>query len=78
MNLIQFIDCWRADDEFFRNNFYFIVVNEFWYGKKILEVFGEFIWILFLKLTSLVIWNLNITVSTTLKYCYKKDLNKKL
>ena len=29
-------------------------------------------------LTSLVIWNLNITVSTTLKYCYKKALNKKL
>ena len=29
-------------------------------------------------LTSLVISNLNITVSTTLKYCYNKALNKKL
>ena len=29
-------------------------------------------------LTSSVIWNLNITVSTTLKYCYKKLLNEKL
>ena len=29
-------------------------------------------------LTSLVILNLNITVSTTLKYCYKKAFKKKL
>ena len=29
-------------------------------------------------LTSLVVWNLNITVSTTLKYSYKQALNKKL
>ena len=29
-------------------------------------------------LTSLVILNLDITVSTTLKYCYKKALNKKI
>ena len=29
-------------------------------------------------LTSLVIWNLNVTVSTTLKYCYKQAINKKL
>ena len=29
-------------------------------------------------LTSLVIKNLNITVSTTMKYCYKWALNKKL
>ena len=29
-------------------------------------------------LTSLLILNLNITVSTILKYCYKKALNKKL
>ena len=29
-------------------------------------------------LTFLVILNLNMTVSTTLKYCYKKALNKKL
>ena len=28
-------DCWRADDEFPWNNFYFIVVKEFLYGKKI-------------------------------------------
>ena len=30
------------------------------------------------NLTSLVIWNLNITVSTTLKYFHEKALNKKL
>ena len=28
--------------------------------------------------TSLMIWNLNTTVSTTLKYYYKQALNKKL
>ena len=29
------IDCWRDDDEFSWNNFYFIVVKEFLYRKKI-------------------------------------------
>ena len=39
----------------------------------------EFSWNNFyFMLISLVIWNLNITVSTTLKYSYKKALNKKL
>ena len=37
MNLIWVIDCWRDDDEFSWNNFYFIVVNEFLCSKKILE-----------------------------------------
>ena len=35
MNLIRVIDCWRDDDEFSWNNFYFIVVKEFLYGKNI-------------------------------------------
>ena len=35
-------------------------------------------WILLWMLSSLVIWNLNITLSTSLKYCYKKALNEKL
>ena len=35
-------------------------------------------WILLWMLTSLMIWNLNVTVITTLKYCYKKALNKNL
>ena len=35
-------------------------------------------WILLWMLTSSVIWNLNITVSITLKYFYKKALNKKV
>ena len=39
MNLIKLIDCWRADDKFFWNNFYFIVVKETWYGKK----YGRFL-----------------------------------
>ena len=84
MNLIQLIDCWRADDEFSWNNFCFIVVKEFWYGKNLIwRFFGEFIWILFFEyycegLTSLEIWNLNINVSATLKYCYKKAINKEL
>ena len=34
MNLIQLIDCWRADDEFSWNNLYIIFLKEFWYGKK--------------------------------------------
>ena len=29
-------------------------------------------------LTPVVIWNLNITVSTALKHCYMQPLNKKL
>ena len=33
MNLIRMIDCWR-DDEFSWNDFYFIAVKEFLYGKK--------------------------------------------
>ena len=37
MNLIRVIDCWRAADEFSRNNFYFIIVKEFLYDKGILE-----------------------------------------
>ena len=35
MNLIRLIDCWRADDEFSWNNFYFIVVKEFCMAKNI-------------------------------------------
>ena len=51
--------------------------------QNILEVFRRIylninFWILLWMLTSLLIWNLNTTVSTTLKYCYKKALNKKL
>ena len=47
--------------------------------RGILEnLFEYYFWILLWMLTSLVIWNLNITVSTALKYCYKKALNKKL
>ena len=72
------IGCWRVDDEFSWNNFYFIVVKEFWYGKNHMEnLFQYYLWILLWILTSLVIWHLNITVSTTL-YCYKNALNKKL
>ena len=73
MNLVQLIDCWRADEEFSWNNISFIVGKEFWYGKK--QRFSwEFIWMLFFLillwlLNSLVIWSLNITASTILKYC---------
>ena len=35
MFLIRGIDCWRADDEFSRNKFYFIVVKEFCMAKII-------------------------------------------
>ena len=41
MNLIQLIDCWRADDEFSWNIFYFIIVKEFWYRKKNIRGFME-------------------------------------
>ena len=34
MNLILVIDYWRDVDEFSWNNFYFIVIKEFLYGKK--------------------------------------------
>ena len=51
--------------------------------QKVLEVFWRIylniiFWILLWMLTSLVIWNLNITMSTSLKYCYKYSLNWKL
>ena len=44
--------------------------------RKILEIFWRLclniiFWIFLWMLTSLVIQNLNVTVSTTLKYCYK-------
>ena len=44
--------------------------------RKILEIFRRLclniiFWIFLWMLTSLVIQNLNVTVSTTLKYCYK-------
>ena len=45
----------------------------FW-GIYLNIIFWKLLWLL----TSLVIWNLNITVSTALKYCHKKALNKKL
>ena len=35
MNLIQLIDCLKADDELSWNIFYFFVVKEIWYGKNI-------------------------------------------
>ena len=76
MNLVHLIDCWRDDDEFSENDFCLIVVKEFWYDKKNFEVFWRIylniiFGILLSMLTSLVIWNLNNAVSTTLKYCYK-------
>ena len=36
---------WRDDDEFSWLNFYFIIVKEFLYGKKELEVFLR-IWLI--------------------------------
>ena len=51
----------KANDKFFWNNFYFILVKEFWYGKKVLEIFWRIslniiLWILLLILTPFVIW----------------------
>ena len=51
--------------------------------RKMFEVFlriylNIIFWILLWMVTSSVIWNLNTTVSTTLKYCYQKASNKKL
>ena len=66
------IDCWRADDEFSGNNFSFIVVKEFWYSKKYYRFFGECLNIIFWILLWMLTWNLNITVSTILKYCTSK------
>ena len=43
------IDCWRADDEFSWNNFYFIVVKEFWCGKNRGFLDTLFEWILFFE-----------------------------
>ena len=82
MNLIQLIDCWRTNDGFSWNNFYFIVLKNFDMAKNIRGFWRIYLnvifWISLWLLTSLAIWNLNITVSTTLKFCYKKALNKKL
>ena len=69
MNLIQLIDCWRADDEFSWNNFYFIVVKEFSLWSFLKNLFRYY----FLNIIVNVNFfgDLNITVSTSLKYCYK-------
>ena len=61
----------------FLKQFLFYCCKRILIWQKILEVFlrihfNIIFWILLLwVLTPLVIWNLNITVSTTLKYCYK-------
>ena len=47
--------------------------------RGFLKNFFEYNFLILLWMsTSLLIWNLNITVSTALKYCYKWALNKKL
>ena len=61
--------------------FYFFKKILIW--QKMLKVFSRtyfniVFWILLWMLTSLVLWNLNITVSTTPKYYYKKAVNYKL
>ena len=67
----------------FLKQFLFYCCKRILIWQKMLELFWRIylnisFWILLWMLTSLGIWNLNITVSTTLKYCYKKALNKKL
>ena len=59
----------------FLKQFLFYCCKRILIWQKILEVFlrihlNIIFWILLWVLTPLVIWNLNITVSTTLKYCY--------
>ena len=82
MKLIQLIDCWRADDELFWNSYYFIAVKEFCMAKNIRGILKNLFKYYFLNIIvtvkSLVVWHLNITVNTTLKYCYRQALNKKL
>ena len=75
MNLIYLIDYWRADDEFYRSNFYFIVVKEFWYGKKI-----EFFWRIYLNIVFwILLWTLTflyfpgILLKVSLKWETKID-----
>ena len=62
----------RADDEISWNNFYFIVVKEFWYDKKVFwRIYLNIIfWILLWCDNFLEDLKFNIIVSTTLKYCY--------
>ena len=74
MNLIQLIDCWKLMANFPEILFYCCKRILIW--KKLLEIFWRlYMNIIFLillwMLTSLVIWNLNIAVSISLKYCYK-------
>ena len=82
MNLIQLIDCWKANDEFSWSNFLFNCCKRILIWQKILvfleNLFEYYFLDIMWMLTSLVIWNLDITVSTTLKYCYKSALNKKI
>ena len=74
MNLIQLIDCWKLMANFPEILFYCCKRILIW--EKLLEVFLRlYMNIIFLillwMLTSLVIWNLNIAVSISLRYCYK-------
>ena len=63
------------DDEFSWNNFYFIFVKEFWYGKNIGGFLMNLFEYYFLNIAVNVHFfsdlNLNTTVSTTIQYCYK-------
>ena len=70
---------WRI----FLKKFLFYCCKRILIWQKILKLFWKIylniiFWVLLWMLTSLVIWNSNVTVSTTLKYCYNQVLNKKL
>ena len=75
MNLIQLIDCWKADDEFSWSNFYFFLEKNFDMAKNITSFLENSFEYYFLN----IIVNVNFFSDlkfeyysgATLKYCYK-------
>ena len=57
MYSVQLIDCWRVNDNFFLNKFYFTPVKEFWYGKRMFRDFlKKFFKYYFLNIIVNLLW----------------------
>ena len=72
INVIEFIDCWRADDEFSGNNFYFIIVKEPLIWQKILGFLENLLEYYFLTIV------VNVNFFSDMKFEYYCELNPEI
>ena len=75
---MEFIDCWRADVEFFKIIFVLLLQKNFGMAKNIRGFLENLFENDFLNITVNVNWFEYYTERTTLKYYHKQALNKKL